>query len=435
MRIVKAALAVLGLMVCVSEGYAALPARYDLREHGRITRVKNQGVPGPCWAFAAIGAMESNYLTKKLNADGKIPDLSELQIAFYTYKDPEEQRRFTSQYNSGTLRLEGSCFKAAAMMLRLSGPTDEKYLRYDTNMPDSEKKALAKKAPESFRRSMRLRDVYFLAGNKTLDDTGKKELIMKHGAIAVSIHSDPFKYNTINGHYTYYNTDKGKHTDHEVLLAGWDDNFPRTNFEPEPSRNGAWLVKNSWGTMRGSEGGYFWMSYDQHTWGGTAFIVERSNSRLKHYGYDDLGYCGTAKFSWGANLFKTKTSREKLREAAFYAPSNNLHYELYVYDLGYKFPASPVAGKLAAAAKGSLKYPGYYTITLPESVSLKGSQYFSVVLKLSGGYMPVEKVLAKYSENAQVNEHESYFSRDGESWTDGITINSNACIKAYTLMR
>ena len=49
--------------------------------------------------------------------------------------------------------------------------------------------------------------------------------------------------------------------------------------------------------------------------------------------------------------------------------------------------------------------------------------------------MPVEKVLAGYSENAQVNEHESYFSRDGKSWTDGKTINSNACIKAYTLTR
>lgn len=435
MRIVKAALAVLGLMVCASEGHAALPSRYDLREHGRITSVKNQGIPGPCWAFAALGAMESNYLTKKLNADGKTPDLSEMHLAYYVYKAPEVKRCFTSKYSSGTLSLEGSCFKAAAVMLRLSGPTDEKYLRYDTNMPDAEKKALAKKAPESFRRTMRLRDVYFLAGNRTLDDTGKKELIMKHGALAVSMHSNPTKYHTINGHYTYYNTDKGKQTDHEVLLAGWDDNFPRSNFKPEPSRNGAWLVKNSWGTMRGSEDGYFWMSYDQHTWGGTAFIVERNNSRLRHYGYDDLGFCGSEKFLWGANIFKTKGSRETLKEAAFYTPTSNAKYDLYVYDLGNKFPASPVAGNLAASTKGSLKYPGYYTIKLPESVSLKAGQYFSVVLKLSGGYMPVEKKLAGYSENAEVNERESWFSRDGKNWADGKTINSNACIKAYTLTR
>ena len=435
MKFARVSIAVLGLTLCVSEGYAALPTRYDLREHGRITSVKNQGVPGPCWAFAALGAMESNYLTQKLNADGKAPDLSEMQLAYYVYKDPDNKRSFTPLHSSGTLRLEGNCFRAAALLLRLSGPTDEKNLRYNTNLPYTEKQALAKKAPESFKRSMRLRDVYFLAGNRTLDDNLKKELIMKHGAIAVSIYSAVFKYHTINGHYTYYNPEHGQETNHEVLLAGWDDNFPRSNFKPEPSRNGAWLVKNSWGTMRGSEGGYFWMSYDQHTWGGTAFIVEKANPRMKYYGYDDLGYCGTEKYSWGANIFKAQTKRETLKEAAFYAPSNNLRYELYIYELGNKTPASPVAGKLAVNTKGSLQLAGYYTITLPESVSLKAGQYFSVVLKLSGGYIPVEKKRERYSENARVNERESYFSRDGKSWVDGITIKSNACIKAYTLVR
>ena len=50
---------VLGLMLFACEGYA-LPSRYDLRDYGRISSVKNQGIPGPCWAFAALGAMESN---------------------------------------------------------------------------------------------------------------------------------------------------------------------------------------------------------------------------------------------------------------------------------------------------------------------------------------------------------------------------------------
>ena len=424
----------LGLMVCANDGYA-LPARYDLREHERVSSVKNQGLPGPCWAFAALGAMESNYLTQNLSNNGKTPDLSEMQLAFYTYKDPDKKRCFTPLYSSGTLSLEGSAFRAIAFLLRLSGPAEEKALRYDTQLPDSEKKALAKKPPESFRRVMRLRDAYFLAGNQTLNDTAKKELIMQHGAIYISIYSSPMKYRNRNGHYTYYDPSHGKETDHDVLLAGWDDDFPAENFSPRPSRNGAWLVKNSWGTMRGNEGGYFWMSYDQHTYGGTAFVVERANQRMRHYGYDDLGFCKSVKYSWGANIFRTQSRRESLREAAFYAPANNLGYELYVYDLGYAIPESPVSGVLVSSAKGSVKFAGYYTIALPEAVTLKGGQYFSVVLKFSGGYMPVETVLAKYSENAQVNERESYFSQDGKSWTDGFTLKSNACVKAYTLVR
>ncbi|MBQ9433099.1 MAG: hypothetical protein IJU26_02680 [Synergistaceae bacterium] len=443
----------LGLMVCASDGYA-LPAKYDLRDYGRISPVKNQGLPGPCWAFAALGAMESNYLTQSLHTqtlhtggktsrtstqtlstNAKIPDLSEMQLAFYTYKDPDKKRCFTPLYSSGTLSLEGSAFRAAAFLLRLSGPTEEKSLRYNTQLPDSEKKALAKKSPESFRRVMRLRDVYFLAGDQTLNDTAKKELIMQHGAIYISMYSDPMNYRNINGHYTYYNPEHGKDTDHDVLLAGWDDDFPAGNFSPRPSRNGAWLVKNSWGTMRGSEGGYFWMSYDQHTWGGTAFVVERANQRMRHYGYDDLGFCTSVKYSWGANIFRTRTRRENLREAAFYAPGNNLGYEVYVYDLGYKIPESPVAGTLVSHTKGSVKFAGYYTVNLPEAVSLKEGQYFSVVVKFSGGYMPVECKVARYSENAEVNERESWFSRDGRSWLDGVSIKSNACIKAYTLMK
>ncbi|MBQ7221701.1 MAG: hypothetical protein IJS28_12065 [Synergistaceae bacterium] len=430
----KAILAVIISLLCVSAGHA-LPSRYDLRDYGRVTGIKNQGVPGPCWAFAALGAMESNYLTKKLNTDGKEPDLSEMQLAFYSYRDPDNKRNFTPLHNSGTLRLEGSAYRAAAFLMRLSGPADEKSLRYDTNMPDSEKKALDKKSPESFKRVMRLRDAYFLAGNQILGDTAKKELIMEHGAIYVSIYSDPLKYRMKSKHFTYYNPSHGQETDHDVLLIGWDDNFPRSNFSPEPSRDGAWLVKNSWGTIRGNEGGYFWMSYDQHTWGGTAFVVERANPRMRHYGYDDLGVCSNVHYSWGANIFRTQTKKENLNEAAFYAPGNNLRYELYVYRLGYKIPASPVAGTLVTSTSGTVKLAGYYTITLPDTVSLKGSEYFSVVLKLSGGYIPVETKRARYSDNAEVNERESYFSKDGRSWTDGVTIGSNACIKAFTIAR
>ena len=425
---------ILILILCSSSYAQSLPSRYDLRDYGRITSIKNQGIPGPCWAFAALGAMESNYLTQGLSTDGKMPDLSELHLAFYTYKDPKPERNFTSQIKSGTLALEGNSFKAAAFLMRLSGPVNERELKYTTQITDSQRKSLSKKAPESFRRSMRLQNVNCLSDSE-VDDSIKKMLIMNHGAITISFYSEPSKYHTKEKYYTYFNNSHGHETNHDVLIAGWDDNFSRDNFSPKPNHNGAWLIKNSWGTMRGNNDGYFWLSYEQFTRGGTAFIVERNNTRLKHYGHDDLGFCSTLNYSWGASVFCIEGKKELLREAAFFVPNNNTGYELYVYDLGFNSPSSPVKGRMISSIKGEIEFAGYHTIRLPEEFTMNQGNYFSVVLKLNRKNIAVETKLKNYSENAIVHEKESYFSQDGLKWTDGKNLNANACIKAYTILK
>ncbi len=374
-------------------------------------------------------------MTQKLNINGKNPDLSEMHLAVFTFNNPIKKYSFTPDKKSGILGNYGNSFRAIAMLSRLAGPVNESSLRYNSNIQYSDKKALLKKLPEDFRRTMRLRDAYFLSVNNDPGPDVRKDLIMKHGAIVVSMYSDPFKYYRKENFYTYFNNDHGSEVNHIVALAGWDDNFPRERFSPVPKRNGAWLVKNSWGSLGSSKGahdGYFWMSYEQTTFEGTAFIVEKYNSRLRHYGYDDLGWCKTVNYSWAANVFQANKD-ETLIEAAFYTPSNNLKYEAYTYKHGSKFPASPTAGELVENFNGEIKYSGYHTVTLPNRFSLREGEYFSVVLKLAGGDFPVESAVKNFSDNAAVHKHESYFSRDGRNWTDGININANACIKAFTL--
>ena len=39
-----------------------LPQRWDSREHGWITPVRNQGYVGACWAFAALASTEAHLL-------------------------------------------------------------------------------------------------------------------------------------------------------------------------------------------------------------------------------------------------------------------------------------------------------------------------------------------------------------------------------------
>ena len=404
----------------------ALPESFDLRNYGKVTSVKNQGIPGPCWAFSALGACESNFLMQ--NSGSKI-DLSEMQLAYFMYRDPKTESNFTSRFKNGTLKLEGNIFMAAAFLSRLSGATDERCLKYSTKNLDSLKKSLKTKSPEDFQRSIRLKDVFFLSWTKAPDNITRKKLIQKYGAISISFYSDVFKYHTINKYYTYFNNSHDKKTNHEVLIIGWDDNFSRKNFKPEPSENGAWLIKNSWGTSRGTNQGYFWLSYEQYIYGGAAFIVEKNNNRLRHYGYDDLGWCENLNYKWSANIFKIREKKEYLKEIAFYTPENNLQYEISIYKLNDE--NSPVNGELLCSFRKSIEYAGYHTVSLPEKFLMNQNDCFSVVIK-TPKLAPVEMRFKKYSENFLVHKNESYFSNDGVKWSDGVNVKANACIKAFT---
>lgn len=36
---------------------------------------------------------------------------------------------------------------------------------------------------------------------------------------------------------------------HVVCIVGWDDDYGASNFKDTPPDNGAWIVKNSWGSQ------------------------------------------------------------------------------------------------------------------------------------------------------------------------------------------
>ena len=422
------------------------PASFDLRREGRAPGVRNQGTPGPCWAFAALGACESGCLTRGLKSAGEKPDLSEMHLAYFLYKSPEAESAFTLRFpGRWPLRQEGNAFKATAFLSRV-GAVRERDLPYTMEGA----RAASRGRAEDYAPCLRLRDVFYLAPDpEPLPGDVKKRLIREHGAITVSYYSDRGKYHEYargKGH-SYFNNTHGRETNHDVILIGWDDAFPRENFRVMPEKDGAWLARDSWGIFLGGNRGYFWISYEQYLFGGAAFVVEDADGRLRHYGYDDLGWCGGARYPWGANVFQAAGPREKLREIAFYTPENGAGYELRVYDLGEDKPSSPIpsspipeGAEPRARMEGVMEFAGYHTVTLPEPVPLEKGRYFSVVLRLSVKSprpLAVETRVKGYSEGCAVRPGESWFSRDGRKWLDGAALSPamNLCLKAFTLAR
>ena len=422
---------------------SSIPSKYDLRDYNYVTSVKNQNPYGTCWAFAAIGAMESNYLMQ----GGEELDLSEMHLAWYRYKNSDKSKAFknlASQTDIATIVDGGNSFYPAALYTRLDGPVLETSVPYG--------KAPSAANPEAYERVLRLRDVYYLSftatNNVNSSATNRqiiKQRIMENGAVVANYDDNQNEYKQVATNEISYYT-KGKDLSHAVLIIGWDDNYSKDKFKTKPSSNGAWLIKSSWGDINpathyheSNYDGCFWMSYEQYLTDGSAFVVEKADDEgdLKAYYYDALGWCGgyityPGSTAYAANVFQSERSGEMLNEVAFFTADNNVNYEISIYTGMNSMPSSsPLNGTAVFTQTGAEPYAGYHTVTLEEPVKLTKGEYFSVVIKFTGtNKIPYESVITNYSNNATI-EPGSFVSSNGTSWQAGSDFNT--CVRAFTV--
>lgn len=390
-------------------GIVSLPTSYDIRTLSKVTPIRNQGGCGSCWSFASYGSLESS-LMPGVSWDGSENNL-------------KNTHGFDISCCSG-----GNRTIAVADLSKMGGSVAEADDPYNSGSCYSPPGVVAKK---------RLSDVIFIPNRTGPTDNDRiKQAVMTYGAIYTTYyHSDSY-YNSATYGY-YYNG--GGSSNHAVCIVGWDDNFDKSKFLTAPPGNGAFLIRNSWGTYWG-QAGYFWMSYYDSNIGkeNAAFVADNNPVPDTIYQYDPLGWISSTGYgsstAWFANVF-TATSNSSLTSAGWYCAADGASYELYVYSNPSGGPTSS-AGPVATKT-GSIASAGYHVISLDNPVSLSTGQKFSVVVKLTTpaySYpIPVERPYGGYTSAATAAPGQSYMSSSGTSWTDVAQsyTNTNVCLKAF----
>lgn len=383
------------------------PATYDLRTTGKLTPVRDQSIYGTCWAFAAIGSLESCLMPTESR------DFSENNMV--------NRSGYDQGFSEG-----GTLLMAAAYLTRWDGPVNES----DDPYPNPSR------SPADLSIQKRIQDVLIIPDrSNALDNDNIKQALMDYGAVMTNVFMDdaaPY-FNAATNAYCYTGTDD---PNHGVAIVGWDDTFAGANFLTPPPGDGAFIVRNSWGASWGASG-YFYVSYYDDLVGtsNAVFLGGENPANKNIYEYDPLGMTASISIMsntiWSANVF-TAHNNDSVTAVGFYAMDINASYEIFVYD---RFDGSRFSG-LRAQQTGVIAVPGYRTIQLDTPVPIVYGHTFCVAVKLTtaaDAELAIEYPWYGYS-NPTAAAGQSYVSDDGITWFDLTSFypDTNVCLKAYT---
>ncbi|CCY57686.1 papain family cysteine protease [Clostridium sp. CAG:632] len=387
-----------------------LPKHYDMRELERVTPVRDQGLYGTCWAFASLAALETT-LTPQENLMFS-PDHMSLCNSF------------SLGQNEG-----GEYTMAIAYMASWQGPVYESDDPYGDGKTNPDLKA-----------RKHLEEAQILAPK---DYVAIKEAIYKYGAVETSIYTQMKTANSWSGYYnreraTYYYNQEAT-CNHDIIIVGWDDDFPKEYFTITPENDGAFICKNSWGTEFG-EDGYFYVSYEDANIGTTNVVYTKlgdANNFDNIYQSDLLGWRGQLGYekdqAYFANVYRAGED-EELAAVSFYATDVDTTYQVYVVP---EFEDEDSLNDRKLVAEGSFEQAGYYTVRLDEAVKLKDNQKFAVVVHIQtpGAIHPVaiEYDADSRTREFDITDGEGYISLYGNKWMSAEkNKDCNLCLKAFT---
>ena len=356
-----------------------IPSTYSSVDEGFVTSIKNQNPYGNCWAYAACSVAES-YLIKKGMASSDI-DLSEAHLNYYMYHNKGDKYENTDNDQTNVIgKYSFTDVGADPRMLQLA--MSNFGLASETSYPISKITTMQGSKEDQNNTQYVMTNSNLLCQQAKGNESIIKQAILDNGSVLACYYDTSTAYKNSN----YYNSNEVNSFNHAISIVGWDDSYAANNFDNKPTRNGAWLIKNSWGTGFGNQG-YFWMSYDEYSLGSVYSYEFKNKDEENIYQYDGtnnaLRYTLSSNTSTYANEFLVKETNEELNAVSVGSATSNIPYKLEIYtnltDIN-----NPTSGNCEVNQNGIIENDGINYIKLSKGISLKDNTYYSIVFTLFG---------------------------------------------------
>ena len=429
------------LIAVTSYIFSQLPTSFDLRdyeEENYVTTVKSQQ-EGTCWTHGSMAAIESNmYMTGAWEDAGETgePALAEYHLDWWNGFNKHNNDDLETQ-GSGLVVHEGGDYRVTtAYLSRLEGAVrDIDGQSFDTP---------PLRTSESYHYFYPRHVEWYTAGEDLEYIETIKTKIMQYGVMATCICWD---YDFVDYSYNFYQPSSSTMLpNHSVSIIGWDDD----HVVPAAPGNGAWLVKNSWGSGWGNSG-YFWISYhdkwscQEPEMGAVSFYDVEPLQYTNVYYHDYHGWRDTyVGIESAFNAFEAKED-SWLKSVNFFTAQDTVEYIIKVYD---NFTDNQLTDILSITT-GSFDHTGLHTVDLAIPARLQDGDDFYIYLELSDGGQPYDRTSdvpvllggeSKTIVESAAEEGQSFYFSSCCGWADlyfyddpsGYQNTGNFCVKGLS---